>query len=144
MLMSAAAVLCWSWFASSNAVGDEEPLKGLVTAVAGDQRPFRVVKTQFSEDGSEVTVTFQSEMGIFAFNLAPLPEKLKTVRFIIQKQQYCEGFTLWPKDGKQLDLLRAAGVEVRKQDADLVIEVSGHAFASLKSGGKIQFINQYR
>lgn len=122
----------------------EELRKAIVSLVPGDARPLKVVATELSADGAAATVTFQSELGIFAFQLHPQAEALTKLTLVIQGQQFCEGLTFWPPAGDPVDLLQTSGVTIEKKPRDLAITISGAAIAALRPGGKIQFINQYR
>jgi hypothetical protein len=118
--------------------------EGVVAKVPGDQRPVTIVKTELSDDKSDATVWFTSSLGIFAFTFEPGDLPLKTVRFIIQEQKYCEGLTFSPKTGGELDLRHFNGVQVTSTNGNLNILVRAPAIDQLKPGGRIQYVNQYR
>lgn len=116
----------------------------IVSRIPGDLRPFQIVRTEVSKDRSEATVTFSSSFGIFAFDLDLAGLELSKLTLVVQKQQFCEGLTFQPKDGRETDLRHAEGVKVSRQGNDLFIEIGPSALARLKKGGRVQYVNQYR
>lgn len=123
---------------------DDAPAKITATAVPGDQRPFQVKGVETSSDGAAATVKLQSERGIFAFHLELTDQKLTSLTLVVEKERYCEGLSFSAKDGKAVDLREASGVSIHPRGPDLAIEIRGKALDTVKGGGRIQFINQYR
>ena len=117
---------------------------GVVSKIPGDQRPVTIVKTELSDDKTGASVWFTSSLGIFAFTFEPGDLPLKTMKFIIQEQTYCEGLSFSPKTGKEVDLRHSDGVQVTSTNGNVNIEVRAPAIDLLIKGGRIQYINQYR
>ncbi len=118
--------------------------RDVVSRIEGDSRPFTMVSTVISADGSELTVTLRSERGIFGFQFRPPGEGFRVVRFVMEKEQRCEGFSFSPLAGKSVEFVGMKGFKAHPQGGDLSIEVTGAALDILKTGGRIQFVNAYR
>lgn len=116
----------------------------IVSKISGDKREFKIIKTEFSQNQSECTVTFASSVGIFAFNLDQSARNLSKLTLVIQDQLFCEGLTFRGKDHRETDLRTSKGVKITKAGRNIVIELSSEALNALKPGGQVQFVNQYR
>ena len=117
----------------------------VVSRIGGDSRPFTIVSTVISADGKELTVRLRSERGIFGFQFHPPGAGVRIVRFLMEKEQRCEGFSFSPLAGKtSVDFVGMKGFKAQPRGADLSIEVTGAALDILKTGGRIQFVNAYR
>lgn len=127
----------------AESVGGAE-LPDIVSRIPDDRREIKIIKTEFSKDQSEATVTFTSASGIFAFNLELGALKIARLTLVIQEQSFCEGLTFRGKKGGETDLRTTAGVKIAKVARDIVIELSGVALEALRPGGQVQFVNQYR
>jgi len=139
-LTAATTLLAVSCFASSpRALPD-----GVVSKIPGDARPLSISKTELSEDKTQATVSFVSSLGIFSFAYEPGELPLRKVTFVVEDQKYCEGLTFSPKSGKEIDLRTAEGVVVTATNGTVRIEVRGPALETMKGGGRIQYVNQYR
>jgi hypothetical protein len=139
-LAGAATLVAASCFAGSpQALPD-----GVVSKISGDARPLSISKTELSEDKTEATVSFVSSLGIFAFAYHPGDLPLKKLTFIIENEQYCEGLSFHPKTGKEIELRHLNGVQVAVTNGAVRIEVRSPALETIKSGGRIQYVNQYR
>jgi hypothetical protein len=119
-------------------------LPEIVSKIPGDRREFKIAKTEFSNDQREARVTFASTTGIFAFDLELGAHKLSRLTLVIQDQSFCEGLTFRGKDGGETDLRTAKGVKVATVGRNIVIELSAAALETLRPGGRVQFVNQYR
>ncbi|MES2920136.1 MAG: hypothetical protein V4819_01220 [Verrucomicrobiota bacterium] len=122
----------------------ETPEQDVVSRIEGDSRPFTVVSTVMSDDRKELTITLRSERGIFGFQFRPPDAGIRTVRFVMEKEQRCEGFTFSPPARKQVELVGMEGFKAQPRGGDLSIEITGAALAVLKVGGRIPFVNAYR
>lgn len=122
--------------------GAESP--EIVSKIPGDQREFKILKSESSNDQREATVTFVSSFGIFAFNLALDGRRLSKLTLVIQGQSFCEGLTFRGKEGGEIDLRTAKSVKIAKVGPNIVIEFSAVVLNALSPGGQVQFVNQYR
>jgi hypothetical protein len=139
-LTVAATLIAMACFAGSpRALPD-----GVVSKIPGDGRPLSISKMELSEDKTQATVSFVSSLGIFAFAYQPGDLPLKTMTFVVENQNYCEGLTFHPKSGKEIDLRNAEGVRVAATNGTVRIEVRAPALETMKPGGRIQYVNQYR
>lgn len=130
----------------ADSLGGAEALE-LVSKVPGDRRAVEIIRTEFSKDRSEATVTFASATGIFAFNLELGAARLSKLTLIVQEQSFCEGLTFRGKKrekGGETDLRTAEGVKIKKVGGNIVIELTTVAIEALRPGGQVQFVNQYR
>ncbi|MES2660470.1 MAG: hypothetical protein V4689_17730 [Verrucomicrobiota bacterium] len=116
----------------------------VVGRIKGDSRPFTVVSTVMSADRKELTVTLRSERGIFGFQFGPLGAGIRVVRFVMEKEQRCEGFSFSPLTGRPVEFVGMKGFKAHPRGGDLSIEMTGAALDILKTGGRIQFVNAYR
>lgn len=116
----------------------------VVSRIEGDARPFTVVSTVTSAEGKELTVTLRSERGIFGFQVRPLGAGIRVVRFVMEKEQRCEGFSFAPVAGKAVEFVGMKGFKAEARAGDLVIEMTGEALEILRTGGRVQFVNVYR
>jgi len=116
----------------------------VVSRIEGDSRPFTMVSTVMSADRTELTVTLRSERGIFGFQFRPIGAGFRVVRFVMEKEQRCEGFSFSPLAGKPVEFVGMKGFKAQPRGGDLSIEMTGAALDILKTGGRIQFVNAYR
>jgi hypothetical protein len=130
--------------AGTPAACGEPAEQAMVGRIEGDSRPFAVVSAVRSADRSELTVTFRSERGIFAFQFHPPAPDVRVVRFVMEKQKRCEGLTFSSPSGKSVELIGMKGVNVRREGEHLSIQITGAALEIVKSGGRIQYVNEHR
>jgi hypothetical protein len=117
----------------------------VVSRIGGDSRPFTIVSTVISADGKVLTVRLRSERGIFGFKLCPPDVGVRVVRFVMENEQRCEGFSFSPLAGKPaVEFVGMKGFKAQPRGADLSIEITAAALDILKTGGRIEFVNAFR
>lgn len=116
----------------------------LVTKIPGDRSEFEIAQVDYSAGRDTARIIFSSSRGILRFDLNPGGRKLRKLTFVVKDQRYCEGFDIRNRSGHKTDLLRAEGVQVHPQGADLFIEITPPAVDVLNDGGRIQYVNQFR
>lgn len=136
-------LIATGWLAVTPAARCQTP-EAVVGRIEGDSRPFTVVSAVMSKDKMELTVTLRSELGIFGFQFRPVGDGIKVVRFLIEKEQRCEGFLFASLAGKHVEFVGMKGFDAQPRGDDLSIKVTGAALDLLKVGGRIQFVNAYR
>ena len=145
-LLSLMTVLCLVAALAALAVGcfTTEPPK-IATKLPDEQWEFQIVKVKVSEPQTNATVAFSAPLGIFAFQLEPLPPTLTRLSFGLLKEKHCEGLGFRAAgQTNNVDLLHTKGVSVIPEFDGLVIHVLPPALDLLKKGGRVMFVNQFR
>ena len=112
-----------------------------ILPVPGRRPNFEV--TRNAVQGAEATVNFQCENVAFSFQLGAVPDGVRKLVLFMENKQHCEGLDFWPANGKKVELRHTAGVTIRIEGKNLIIEITGKAFDAIKDGGTMQYVNVY-
>lgn len=131
------------WLASC-ATAPLPPEPDIISKIPGYRREVQVVSQTFSPDRKSAVITLLEPSGIFACRIDLSGVKLSRLTLIVQKQKYCEGLTFQPEGGKVVELPFAPGVKISPAGEDMKIEITAPALDLMRTGGRLQYINQYR
>jgi hypothetical protein len=107
-------------------------------------RTFKIVSEETAADGSSTKLVIDCPDGIFSFDITA-PAKITSLTFVVKNTAFWEGVDFAPA-GKdyRLDLKTTAGASIKADGKDCVITLTGEALKLFQSGGRFQFVNQYR
>lgn len=120
------------------------PEPAIISKFPGYRREVQVVSQVFSPDRKSAVITLLEPSGIFACRIDLSGVKLSRLTLIVQKQKYCEGLTFQPEGGRAVELPHAPGVKISPAGEDMKIEFTPPALELMRTGGRLQYINQYR
>lgn len=136
----------WAWILVVFLAGCS-PVPESIVHASDCYHPAEIIELELS--ATRMMYAFRGEDGIFRFDIAPLPESVEEVTFVLYDQANLESVLLFPPDGAAIDIyspFRGAcdGVVVTQAVATWRITFSGTGLELLREGGTLQVVDWWR
>jgi len=107
-------------------------------------REFKIESEETSADGATTKLVINCPDGIFSFDVDLGQSKITSLVFVVKNTAFWEGVEFAPHKKQVEDLKTTKGATIKADGKDCVITLTGDALTLFKTGGRFQFVNQYR